>query len=127
MLLAQLQATLAQNAPLQFLVRHLQRLDIETYLAGGAIRDLFCAMTPTDFDLVCRPPATAHLLLALQSLPGKTDLSSASLGVFLYHDPSGSDFEIALPRLGRPPDLAYSEFSVAFSPHLPIQEDLLRR
>lgn len=127
MLLPQLEATLQQNAELQFLVRHLQRLEIETYLAGGAIRDLLLDCTPGDFDLICRPHDVSHLLLALRSLPGHLDTTSAPLGVFTYRAPSGAVFEIALPRLARPSSLSYSTFSVAFSPHLSIQDDLTRR
>ena len=122
-----MEAFLGSDTELQSLVRHLSRLGIETYVAGGAIRDLLLDLTPTDFDLVCRPRNVDHLLLALRALPGHLDTSSSALGVFTHHASSGRAFEIALPRLARSPSLAYSEFKVAFSCSLPIEEDLTRR
>ncbi|MFZ5491532.1 MAG: multifunctional CCA addition/repair protein [Pseudomonadota bacterium] len=93
-------------------------LPFETYLVGGAVRDGLLGLPVTDRDYVVVGATPDDLVAAGFKQVG------ADFPVFLHPD-SGEEY--ALARTERKTARGYHGFAVDFSPHVTLEEDLLRR
>lgn len=87
-----------------------------TYLVGGAVRDMIMGKTPKDYDYVV-VGATPQDMLDM----GFTQVG-ADFPVFLKHGE-----EYALARTERKSGKGYKGFEVSFDPTVTLEEDLKRR
>lgn len=99
----------------------------EVHVVGGAIRDLLLGKPFKDVDLLVRliPADTVQELL--DQGPGVAMMHGEAFGVIRYRDPSGAEVEVALPRKDTSTGAGHKDFDVNRDPHLPIEEDLVRR
>lgn len=93
-------------------------LPFETYLVGGAVRDRLLGLPVTDRDYVVVGATPDDLVAAGFKQVG------ADFPVFL-HPETGEEY--ALARTERKTARGYHGFAVDFSPHVTLEEDLLRR
>lgn len=91
---------------------------MNTFIVGGAVRDILLGLPPKDIDFLV-VGATVEELKA--EYPGASEVGK-SFPVFLYNGE-----EYALARTERKIGSGHGGFSVEFTPEITLEQDLLRR
>lgn len=97
------------------------------YVVGGACRDAYVGMPIKDVDLLATGWTADQIQSKLNELPGWSDLTGKSFGVFRYRHTDGSEVEIAMPRTEKSTGPGHTDFEVNVDPNLPLAKDLARR
>lgn len=99
----------------------------ESFVVGGAIRDIFAGRMPKDVDVLVRGVEANELLMRVKALPGFAAWQGDSFTVLRYREPSGSECEIAVPRLEKSTGPGYEDFEFIGDHEMTVEEDLARR
>lgn len=121
-----LTSLVAANPAVHAAMIALQQAGGRVYVVGGAVRDALMGKEPKDIDLLVGSLPEKVVEKALKLLPGKTDITGKSFGVFRYKQ-DGEEVEIALPRKERSIGVGHKDFAIHADPGLSVEEDLSRR
>lgn len=98
----------------------------KVHVVGGAVRDALLQKEPKDIDLMVTGIPAEAVQHALESLPGRMDLTGKNFGVYRYNN-RGHEVEVALPRTETSTGDRRVNFDVKVDHNLPVEHDLLRR
>jgi len=98
------------------------------YEVGGPVRDRFLGRAHKDHDiLVCKLPLDQ--IRQILARHGDVYAVGRAFGILKFY-PHGADdleYDVAMPRTERSTGTGHRDFEVDFDPHLPVEEDLIRR
>lgn len=95
-------------------------------IVGGAVRDWLLGLEPKDFDLEVSGATFTDLHRALAPL-GATDVVGRSFGVIKLRLPSGTEYDISLPRRESKTGAGHRGFAVQPDPSLSDAQAAARR
>lgn len=98
----------------------MEKKDAQSYLVGGAVRDMLLGLDPKDLDYVVVGATPEEMIAAGYKHVGAED----SFPVFL-HPKTG--YEYALARSEKKIGPGYKGFEVFVDPNVTLEEDLMRR
>lgn len=111
------------------IIQNLNDHGMRPYLVGGKVRDYILGKENKDIDIeVYDVDSTEHLISALKSCGGETNLAGESFGVIKYTS-NGEEFDISLPRKDSLKDNSntHKSINVDIDPDLSEEEASTRR
>lgn len=98
----------------------MEKKDVQSYLVGGAVRDMLLGLDPKDLDYVVVGGTPEDMIAAGYRHVG----AEQSFPVFLHPE---TNYEYALARAEKKVGPGYKGFEVFFDPNVTLEEDLMRR